>query len=216
MDLRNPLRWTLVYRAIAVGALGLGLALVAVGLLVGFGSSITALLADPLNPGPALERADPTITVAFTVLGVVVWQLGKTYALFVTLPRATGRAAAQQLDSTRLASEVRDGLDDRLAELEAEVEATRRTVDALETDERVATFDEDRVQDAAAGNETPELESGVESRSSETAPLPPSSPSNAPVDAADTDAGSGDGGDSADGASVDSHSTDDDRDDPLA
>ncbi|ELY71068.1 hypothetical protein [Natrinema versiforme] len=155
MGLRNPFKWTLVYRAITVGALGLGLALVAAGFLAGFGGAITGLLADPLNPGPAIESANPMITLLFAALGIVVWQLGKSYALFVTLPRAAGRAAGRQLDANRLASEVHDGLDDRLADMEAELAETRRAVEALEEGGRTATFDErEHLDDDAAAGDT--------------------------------------------------------------
>lgn len=138
MGLRNAFKWTVLNRAIAAGALAGGLALVVVGLFAGFGGAVTTLVANPLDPGPAIDQANPTITLFFAVLGLVVWQLGKTYALFVTLPRAAGRAAGRQLDANRLASEVHDGLGDRLAEMEAEIEATRRAVQALE-DETSAT-----------------------------------------------------------------------------
>ncbi|WP_229504719.1 hypothetical protein [Natrinema versiforme] len=153
MELRNTFKWTLVYRTITVGALGLGLALVAAGFLAGFGGAITGLLADPLNPGTAIESANPTITLLFAALGIVVWQLGKSYALFVTLPRAAGRAAGRQLDSNRLASEVHDGLDDRLADMEAEIAETRRAIEALEENDRTATFDErEHLDDAATAD----------------------------------------------------------------
>ncbi|MXV63799.1 hypothetical protein GS429_17370 [Natronorubrum sp. JWXQ-INN-674] len=142
MDVRYPFKWALVYRAVAAGALILGLVLVVVGFLAGFGSAITSLVGDPLNPGSAIERANPSITVLFCVLGVIVWQVGKTYALFLTVPRAAGRAAARRFDTEQVSNEVLAGLDDRLAELESELADTRREIRALERAEHTARFDE--------------------------------------------------------------------------
>ncbi len=199
MDLRNPLKWAILYRMVAVGALVLGLALVAAGLVVGFGGAVTALFTDPLDPGPAIEQANPVITLLFAALGVVVWQLGKTYALFVTLPRAAGRAAGQQVDANRVASEVRDGLEDRLADLETEIEETRRAVEALEDGDRQLMYDE-----REHGEDEPSA--SASNTSSDREPLAPSSPKRPGNDG---DAGSVDDGDSHPDAGSDG-------DDPLA
>ena len=110
--------------------------LVADGFLVGFGGAVTTLIADPLDPGPAVEQANPTITIAFCVVAVVVWQFGKTYALFLTQPRAAGRAAARRFDPKRVPSAVTADLDERLAAIEADVAEPRRAVEALEGDDR--------------------------------------------------------------------------------
>ncbi|WP_254522587.1 hypothetical protein [Natrinema caseinilyticum] len=168
MPVRTPFGWTLVYRTIAVGSLVLGLALVAAGLFAGFGGAATTLVTDPLNPDLALEQANPMITLLLAVFGIVVWQVGKTYALFMTLPRAAGQAATGHSDSDRVASEVRDGLDDRLARMEAELEETRRAIEALEAGNRRVTGDEP----ASVGDD----ESATwKSRSSGSSPAPPSS-----------------------------------------
>lgn len=146
MDISYSFRWALVYRFVAVLSLLLGLALVAVGFLAGFQGAITTLIADPLDPGPAIEQANPTITVAFCVLALVVWQFGKTYALFLTLPRAAGRAAARKFDANRVSSAVTADLDERLAAIEDDVAETRRAVAALEGDGYAATYDEDETE----------------------------------------------------------------------
>jgi len=189
-------------------SIGLGLALVAAGLVVGFGSTLTELLADPLNPGTAIEQANPTVTLLFAVLGIIVWQLGKTYALFVTLPRAAGRAAGRQLDATQLASEVHNSLDDRLASLEVELEETRRAVRDLEDDAEIATFDE---RDHVDADETPAIESG----SSEPASLPSSSSTHTAQDESDDTTGKAEENGENDEMSDGTADTDGDRD-PIA
>ncbi|OLZ42711.1 hypothetical protein A6E15_12370 [Natrinema saccharevitans] len=133
---------------------------------------MTTLFTDPRNFESAVAQSDPVITLLFAAAGIVVWQLGKTYALFVTLPRAAGRAAGRQLETTKIASEVRDGLDDRLSDLEDDLAETKRAVRALEAEgDHTATFDEtDRLE-----GET-DRPSELESAAVETNP-PPSSPS---------------------------------------
>ena len=56
--------------------------MVVLGVIAGLGTAVTDLVADPPNPGTAIEQANPVVTLAFAVVGFVVWQLGKTYALF--------------------------------------------------------------------------------------------------------------------------------------
>lgn len=156
MDVSYSLRWALVYRFVAALSLLLGLVLVAVGFFAGFQGAITTLLANPLDPGPAIERANPTITIAFCVLALVVWQFGKTYALFLTLPRAAGRAAARKFDANRVSSAVTADLDDRLAAIEADVAETKRAVAALEGDDYAATYEEDEYADQNRSTSTAE------------------------------------------------------------
>ncbi|WP_455448758.1 hypothetical protein [Natrinema thermotolerans] len=211
MGLRNSFKWTIVYRGITVGSLVLGLALVGAGLLAGFGSAVTTLFTDPRNAESAIEQADPIITLLFAAAGIVVWQLGKTYALFVTLPRAAGRAAGRQLDATKLASEVQDGLDDRLSDLEDDLAETKRAVRALESDGQTTTFDEtDRLE-----GET-DRPSELKPATAETNP-PPSSPSDDPRTESADDGPANDR--SATGLDDDTEPADetgDDADDPLA
>ena len=162
LDLRRPIRWAVLYRAFATGALALGLVLVGLGVLAGFGTAVTTLVTDPLNPGPAIEQANPLVTIAFALVGLVVWQVGKTVALFLTLPRAAGRSAARQIDTAKLRSEVLKGLDERLAEMQTDVQETRRNVQELKRAEHAQQFDEhdhladDRNRSTAGGSRTAE------------------------------------------------------------
>ncbi|AGB32877.1 hypothetical protein C488_09509 [Natrinema pellirubrum DSM 15624] len=172
---------------------------------------VTTLFTDPRNAESAIEQADPIITLLFAAAGIVVWQLGKTYALFVTLPRAAGRAAGRQLDTTKIASEVQDGLDDRPSDLEDDLAETKRAVRALEGDGQTTTFDEtDRLE-----GET-DRPSELEPATAETNP-PPSSPSDDPRTESADDGPANDR--SATGLDDDTEPADetgDDADDPLA
>ena len=138
----DTLVWSLRYRAIATGAFLLGLVVFVLGLAAGFSGAIGTFVADPLDPGAALSEVNLAVVGVLALVGLVIWQLGKAFALFVTLPRATGRRAAKSMDTKKLRSEVLEALDGRLADMEAEIEETRRSVQELKRDEHAASFDE--------------------------------------------------------------------------
>lgn len=157
----SALRWTLWYRGIATGSFLVGLALFGLGLVTGFGEAATLLFADfPTNVDAAVGQSNPLVTLAFAVVGLLVWQVGKTYALFVTVPPATGRWTARSFDSVTLRGEVVDMLDDRLANMETELETMRRRLRTVDDGKRV-TYDD---RNASAYEPS--------------TPRPPSSPSN--------------------------------------
>lgn len=164
MNSSRVLRWAVVYRAITTGSLLGGVALLAFGFVAGFWGSIELLLSDPLNPASAIEAANPAITVALAVAGIAVWQFGKTYALFYTLPRAAGREAADQFDRQALRSELMEGLSDQLADLEDDVAETRRSVQELKRAEHAASFDEREQLEGEASLEEGSSTSGVAGR----------------------------------------------------
>ena len=141
-DVSYPVRWAVIYRALTIGALVGGLALVAFGFLTGFRGALFVLLEDPLNPGPAIEQANPSITLIFSLLGIVVWQFGKAYALFVTLPRASGRAASRKLGSKGRSRVTLAELDERLAAMEAEIAQARREIRTIEDVDASVDYDE--------------------------------------------------------------------------
>ncbi|WP_050052017.1 hypothetical protein [Halostagnicola sp. A56] len=142
MELSNAAKWTLFNRALTAGAMLLGTGLALLGFVLGFWGSIETLVVDR-NVQLAVENANPIVTLALAGLGFLVWQMGKTYALFWSLPRASGRAAAKRFDHGRLKSEVVEALDERLAEMEEDVAETRRSVQELKRSEHAAAFDEE-------------------------------------------------------------------------
>lgn len=153
MDARAALNWTLKYRGISLAAFLVGFALAAVGLYLGLVDALTILLSEfPSGVDDAVDAANPLVTIAFSLLGLLVWQLGKSFALFATLPQATGRDATEELDTERVKSEVLEVLDERLSEMQDELERTRRSVDELAREGHAAEFDERDVVDASNGS----------------------------------------------------------------
>ncbi|MFC7238409.1 hypothetical protein ACFQS4_09275 [Saliphagus sp. GCM10025317] len=160
MDLAKVLTRTLQYRAIVTGSLIGGFVLVALGLMVGLSGSIGALFSDPTSPGEALEVTSPVITVILVLLGIAIWQFGRTFALLYTVPVAAGEEAARQFDRQTLKSDILQGLDGRLTDLEEDVAETRRSVQELKREEHAASFDEGTALKSGAGDEPSALESG--------------------------------------------------------
>ena len=138
----DALKWTLIHRGISLVSLLVGLALAGAGIVLGLGDVLDQLAADPASPGDALQAGNPIITVGLVVVGIAVWLVGKSYALYLTMPSATGKAATDQFDMKQVRSEVLDALDDRLATIEDDLEATRRSVAELKRRDHAAAFDE--------------------------------------------------------------------------
>lgn len=121
-----------MYRAIVTGAFIAGLVLLGMGFVAGFGEAVTLFFSDfPSNVGVAIERANPMITLIFGFLGVLVWQIGKAYALFVALPRSTARRSVKSIKRDSRVHEETQKVDERLANVEAEMTAIRRSVQKL-------------------------------------------------------------------------------------
>lgn len=129
MDLVDAIKWAALYRLIALGSFLVGVGIIAAGVVAGVGDAVIVLLENPLDPGTAAEEANPAATAVLFVIGFVVWQVGATVGLYYTFARATGQSAAEEFDTVRLKSEVLEGLDERLQELEDDVAATRAAVD---------------------------------------------------------------------------------------
>ncbi|SFS69497.1 hypothetical protein [Halostagnicola kamekurae] len=173
MELSNAAKWTLFNRALTAGAMVLGTGLALLGFVLGFWGSIETLVVDR-NVQTAVENANPILTLALAAVGFIVWQIGKTYALFWSLPRASGRAAAKRFDHGRLKSEVVEALDERLAEMEEDVAETRRSVQELKRTEHAAAFDEEDALES-----TPVQRSESTARSATTAQQPGATASSA-------------------------------------
>ncbi|MFC7231007.1 hypothetical protein ACFQMM_05460 [Saliphagus sp. GCM10025308] len=94
------------------------------------------------------------------LLGIAIWQFGRTFALLYTVPVAAGEEAARQFDRQTLKSDILQGLDGRLTDLEEDVAETRRSVQELKREEHAASFDEGTALKSGAGDEPSALESG--------------------------------------------------------
>jgi len=122
MDGTDALKWTAIYRGTAWLAALLGLA-IAVGPLYLYGETGLGLglVADKLGTQPALFVP--------LLVGFLVWQLGKTAAYYRTLVGAVDAELADRFDPELVKSDILSVLDERLAEMQTQIEGTRRAVE---------------------------------------------------------------------------------------
>jgi len=126
MKLKSALRWAVVYRAVAWGVGGLlALPLLAAGVYLGASRGI------PVTQGQLLTKVDTATFVAFAFVALLVQQFVSSVAFYKTVSEATDEQLAARLDTEKVKSEVLSVLDDRLAEMQTELERTRKQVDDL-------------------------------------------------------------------------------------
>lgn len=131
MKLKSALRWTAIYRAVTVGSGVVMVALVGASLYLGLDNTVRTLVWG--NPWSLQGRALRVVAQVLLVLvGVAQWQLLSTVAYFKTLTEATEEQMAERFDSEKVKSEVLSVLDDRLAEMQTELERTRKEVQEID------------------------------------------------------------------------------------
>jgi len=112
MNVTEALKWTLYYRVLTTVFLLLGVTLLAAGLVLGLGGlTVNALMRDP---AAALGGASLLTTLVLAALGIVVWQLGKSYAFVKTMNNVVAESDTSGIDGQALKSEIVAAVDDRL------------------------------------------------------------------------------------------------------
>ena len=126
---KDALRWAAYYRGLAYLSALAGGAFVAVGLLIGLEGNVLQLVD---NPRSALATMSLLPVILLGLLGIVIWQVGKTAAFYKTMTGAVDEQLATRFDPERIKSEILSVLDSRLAEMQTEIGNTRRAVRELE------------------------------------------------------------------------------------
>lgn len=116
---------------VALGIAGLGAAIGGLRLLGMFGY---AWFAQSIGIYP---RAG----LALIVLGGIVWWYGVAGAFIKTIVEATEAETADTMDTEAMKSDILAVLDDRLADMQQEVNQTRRLVDRLSRDDAASEFE---------------------------------------------------------------------------
>ena len=130
MEPRRALRWALYYRGLSLVAAAVGWLLVGIGVAIGLNDPLSTLLTGD-GVVAALDSVWLPPVVVFGVLGVLVWQLGRTAAFYGTLTAAVEEEMADRFDSQKVKSDILSVLDERLSDMHLELERTRRGVDDL-------------------------------------------------------------------------------------
>lgn len=132
MDGKQTLKYLGYYQVLATLAAVVGVALVGLGVQMGFGDSIAIVMQDaPKNWGDAVDAAQPGTFLALSVVGVLVWQLGKAAALVLTMGKVADAAASGggASDAEQVRSAVMSEVDERLAPLESDVKEHERQLE---------------------------------------------------------------------------------------
>ncbi|MFD1647419.1 hypothetical protein [Haloarchaeobius litoreus] len=129
MDTRQTFKLVGFYRLLSWLSFGIGMALVGLGFYLGLGETITILFNDfPAEFDPAIAAANPVITVVLSVVGLVVWQLGKSIALTKTMERAIA-AESDDTDDEQLKSEILDVVNDQISGVEKDLRSEIRKIE---------------------------------------------------------------------------------------
>ncbi|QSG03246.1 hypothetical protein [Natranaeroarchaeum sulfidigenes] len=142
MQLTEALRWTIYYRGIALVSFLLGLALAVTGVWFGFIELVMSQIPGQ-DGGGSIEITNIVLGSLLILFGFTVWQIGKTAAFYMTLTEATESEMADRFDSQTVKSEILEVLDDRLADIHADVETTRQQVGRLGVDEHAESLTTD-------------------------------------------------------------------------
>ena len=135
MDAKRTLRWASYYFVLSTAAALVGFAIVGVGLLLGL-TTAYGMYVDGASFGAIAGTAAPGLVVS--LLGIVVWRIGTAAAFYKTLTGAVDDEMGERFDSERVKSEILSVLDERLSDMQFEVQQTRRKIDDSNREEAAA------------------------------------------------------------------------------
>lgn len=118
-----------------LGLLGVGL--VAGGIAYGVVNATTTTVGSVAIPVPTMASAPG---LALVVLGVVIWRFGKAWALYHTLTNAHEDALSDTFDTQRVKSDIVSVVDERLADVQQDIQSVNREVRDLKQDENDGQF----------------------------------------------------------------------------
>ncbi|GGL70874.1 hypothetical protein [Halocalculus aciditolerans] len=104
----------------------LGVGLVAAGIGYGAVNATTTTIAGSVAVPIPTTAGLPGLALA--VVGVAVWRFGKAWALYHTLTNAHVDALGDAFDTQRVKSEVVSVVDDRLSDMQQDVQSVNREV----------------------------------------------------------------------------------------
>ncbi|MFC7044954.1 hypothetical protein ACFQH6_05510 [Halobacteriaceae archaeon GCM10025711] len=132
MNAKRAFRWAgfAVLGSFVAALVGLGL--VGAGLTVGIIAGYQAVFQGGASVSAAASTAAPGLVLAF--LGLVVWGFGTTASFYWTLTGAIEEEMRERFDSEMVKSEILSVLDDRLADMQMDVQSVNRSIRELKED----------------------------------------------------------------------------------
>lgn len=140
MDAKRTLRWASYYFALSTLAALVGFAIVGVGAALGL-TTAYGMISDGAGYGAVARTAAPGLVVA--LIGIVAWRIGSAAAFYWTLTGAVDDEMGERFDSERVKSEILSVLDERLSDMQFEVEQTRRKIDDANREDAASEFEFD-------------------------------------------------------------------------
>lgn len=132
MDAKRAFVWAGKYFALTSVFALVGLALVVGGVAVGGLEGYTVYEATGAY-SQAVVAGAPGIALA--VVGVIVWRFGKAWAFFKTLTAATEDEVGETFDTEHVKSDIVAVLDDRLADMQHDIQSVNRELRDLKNDD---------------------------------------------------------------------------------
>lgn len=123
MDAKRTLRWAGYYFALSALSAVVGLAIVAAGATLGL-TEAYHMYGGNASFSAIAATAAPGLIVS--LLGIVVWKVGSAAAFVKTLTGAVDDEMGERFDSERVKSEILSVLDERLSDMQFEIQQTRR------------------------------------------------------------------------------------------
>ncbi|WP_435360875.1 hypothetical protein [Haloarchaeobius sp. DFWS5] len=122
MDAKQTLKLVSYYRALAFLSFAVGALFIALGVYLGLAEASQYVIDDFSR---ARETANLMVFVVLTLVGLFVWQVGKSIAMVRTVDRAMAVGGAAETDQ-QLKSEVLDVVNDQLSSMEADLRSQMR------------------------------------------------------------------------------------------
>jgi hypothetical protein len=132
MDAKRAFRWSGYYFLLTTLAAAVGLAIVGAGAAFGVVEGYETYQANQ-DVAAAATTAAPGLVIA--VVGIAIWRFGKAWAFYKTLTGATEEQLADTYDTEHVKADILSVLDDRLADMQQDVQSMNRSIRDLEREE---------------------------------------------------------------------------------
>jgi hypothetical protein len=109
------------------------LAVVALG-IIAYGATLAEPAIDTDSPAAFVDAVIPGLAVA--AVGIALYRFGKSWALYKTLTSAHEEALADTFDTQRVKSDIVSVVDDRIADMQTEIQSVNREVRKLRDDDQ--------------------------------------------------------------------------------
>lgn len=133
MDAKRSFVWAGKYFALTTVFALVGLGFVAGGVAVGFLNAETTTVFQVSVPVPTTASAPGFLLV---LLGVLVWRFGKAWAFFKTVTEATEEEVGETFDTEHVKSDIVTVLDDRLTDMQHDIQSVNRELRDLKEEDR--------------------------------------------------------------------------------